>query len=135
MEKGDTFPLGTLARHVVDQADTGEAAAFEGTVEVVDREADVMDARASFGDELADWRGRVVRREELDERLAGGESGDSGTIGVVEVDRRETEQVAVEGEHVVERAHGDPHVGDSRCTAGYVSHVSALVRRGAGAEY
>jgi hypothetical protein len=26
-------------------------------------------------------------------------------------------------------------VGDAGCTAGYVSHVSALVRRGAGAEY
>ena len=135
MEEGDTFPLGALAWGLVDQSNTRSTAALERTVEVVDGEADVMDAGTTFGDELADGRIRMVGLEQLDERFAGDEARDAGTVGVVEADFREAEQVAVEGENLVERAHGDPHVGDASCTAGYVSHVSALVGRGAGAEY
>ena len=135
MEEGDTFPLGSLSRGLVDQSNSRGTAAIERTVEIIDGEADVMDAGTPLGDELADGRIRMVGLEQLDERFAGSEASDAGTVSVVEIDFREAEQVAVEGENLVERAHGDPHVGDASCTAGNVSHVSALVRRGAGAEY
>lgn len=135
MQERDTFPFGTEAGDLVDQSNTGRAAALEGTVEVVDREADMMDAGTALGDELADGRLGVVGLEELDERLAGREPRDPGAIGIVELHFGKSKDVAVEREHVVERADGDPHVGDASCTAGNVGHVSALVRRGAGAEY
>ena len=54
VQERDTFPLGAEPRRFVDQPNAGLAAARERTVEIVDREADVMDARAAFGDELAD---------------------------------------------------------------------------------
>ena len=54
MEERDTFPLGTEPGRFVDQPDSCGPASFERTVQVVDGEADVMDSRASFGDELAD---------------------------------------------------------------------------------
>jgi hypothetical protein len=135
MEKGDTFPLGSLAWGLVDQSNTRCTTTLEGIVEVVDGEADVMDAGTSSGDELADGRVRMVGLEQLDERFASGEASDASTVRVIEIDFREAEEIAVEGENLVERAHGDSHVGDASCTARYVSHVSALVRRGAGAEY
>ena len=135
MEEGDTFPLGTLARGLVDQPNSRGAATLQGGVEIVDGEADVMDTGTTFGDELADGRVWIFRLEQLDERFTGGETSDTGTVGVVQLDFGKSEQVAVEGENIVERAHGDPHVGDASCTAGCVSHVSALVVRGAGAEY
>ena len=135
MEKGNAFSLGAETRGFVDQADARGPAAGQRTVEVVHGEADVMYARSPFGDELADGRLGTFGLEQLDERLAGFESGDPGTIGVVELDLGKSEKVAVEGEDLVECAHGDPHVGDARCAAGNVSHVSALVKRGAGAEY
>src|SRR5512140_2984473 len=108
MEKRDTFPLGTDARGLVDEAEAGGPTARERTVEVVHGEADVMDARAASGDEFADGRVRGIGFEELDEGLAGFEPGDLRTVRVVEVDLVQAEQVAVERKDVVERAHGDP---------------------------
>jgi len=134
MEKRDTFPFGTEPWGFIDEADTRVSAAGERTVQVVDRETDVMDSGTTLGDELADGRIGAVGLEELHERVASGETGDAGTVSVVELDFGEAEQVSVKGENLVERAHGDPYVGNARCTAGIVGHVSALVRKGAGAE-
>ena len=84
VEERDTFPFGAEPGRLVDQPKAGGAAAREGTVEVVDGEADVMDAGAAFGDELADGRVRILGLEQLDERVTGREAGDAGTVGVVE---------------------------------------------------
>ena len=135
MEKRDTFPLRAEPRRLVDQSKASVAATREGTVEIVDCEADVVDAWAAFGDELADGRVRVLGLEQLDERVTRGKAGDVRAVGVVERDVGEAEQIAVEGKDLVERTHGDPDVGDARGTAGDVGHVSALVKRGAGAEF
>jgi len=135
MEERDTFPLRTEPRRFVDQAKAGVAAASEGTVEIVDCEADVMDARATFGDELADGRVRVLGLEQFDEGVTRGKAGDVRAVSVVERDVGEAEQIAVEWKDLVERTHGDADVGDARGTAGDVGHVSALVKRGAGAEF
>jgi hypothetical protein len=77
----------------------------------------------------------LIGLEQFDERVTGREADDASSIGIVEWDLGKSEQVAVEGQDLVERAHGDANVGDARSTAGIVGHVSALVRRGAGAEY
>jgi hypothetical protein len=68
--------------------------------------------------------------EQLDESITGGETGDAGTIGIVELDLGQAEQIAVEWKDLVECAHGDSDMGDARGTAGHVGHVSALVMRG-----
>jgi len=135
MEERDTFPLGAEPGRFVDQPEAGGPASRECTVQVVDGEADVMDARATFGDELADGGVRISSLQELDQSVPGRQAPDAGTIGVIKRDFGEIEQIAVEGEDLVERAHGDSNVGDAGGTARNVGHVSALVERGAGAEF
>ena len=135
MEERDTFPLGAEPGRLVDEPETCRPASRERTVQVVDGEADVMDAGAAFGDELADGGFGVQGLEQLDEGVAGIETSDASTVGVVERDLGETEQIAVEGKNLVERAHGDSNVGDASGTARDVGHVSALVKSGAGAEF
>jgi len=120
---------------LVDGADSSGAAASEGTVEIVHDKADVMDAGPTFGDELADRRIGLFGFEQLDEGFTGREAGDPGTICIVEIDLGHAEQIAVEWKDLVECAHGDPDVGDARGAAGCVGHVSALVRKTAGAEF
>ena len=135
VQERDTFPLGAEPGGFIDQSKAGLAAPRERTVEIVDREADVMDAGATFGDELADGGVRMLGLEQLDEGVTGRKAGDVRTIGVVERHDGEAEQIAVERKDLVERTHGDSDVGDARGTAGDVGHVSALVMRGAGAEF
>jgi len=67
VEERDTFPFRAEARALVDEADSSGAAASEGTVEIVDGKADVMDAGPTFGDELADRRIGSFGFEQLDE--------------------------------------------------------------------
>ena len=86
-----------------------------------------MDSGAAFGDELADGRVGTLGLEQLDEGVTRGESGDPRTVGVVEGNVGEIEQIAVEGKDLVERTHGDADVSDARGAAGDVGHVSALV--------
>ena len=86
-----------------------------------------MDSGAAFGDELADGRVGMFGLEQLDEGVTCGESGDPCTVGVVEGNVGEIEQIAVEGKDLVERTHGDADVSDARGAAGDVGHVSALV--------
>ena len=136
MEKRDTFPFGAVTWRLVDEAKPGGAATLERAVEIVDREADVMDAWTTFGDELADGRVGMLGFEQLDERVAGLEAGDAGSVRIGERDLGHAEEIAIEGQDLVERTHGDPHVGDAGRAAGrHVGHGSALVKRGAGAEF
>ena len=73
--------------------------------------------------------------EQFDEGVTGCKARDARAVGVVERDVGESEQIAVEWKNLVERAHGDTDVGNACGTAGDVGHVSALVKRGAGAEF
>lgn len=54
MEERDLLALGAEPGRFVDETDAGTAAALEGGWEIVHDEADVMNARTPFGDELAD---------------------------------------------------------------------------------
>ena len=119
MEKRDTFPFGAEAGCFVDEADASGLAARERAVEIVNCEADVVNAGSSFGDELADWCLGGVGLEELDERLAGLHSGDAGPVGVVERDLGHTEDVAVEGKDLIKCLHGNAHVSDSGGAIGW----------------
>src|SRR5439155_9513979 len=82
MQKGDALSFGADTWRLVDETDAGGAAAREGRVQIVDDEADVMNPRSSFGDELSDWRVRRVGLEQFDECVTGGKSGDARSIGI-----------------------------------------------------
>jgi hypothetical protein len=56
VEEGDALALGAEPGRLIDEADTGGAAAVQCAFDVVDGETDVMEAGAALGDELADGR-------------------------------------------------------------------------------
>ncbi len=84
MKEGDTFSFGSEARLLVDEANAASATAFQRPLEIVDVEADVMDAWTTLGDELADRRLGGFSLEQFDERLTGNQSGNARAVGIVE---------------------------------------------------
>lgn len=129
MKEGDSLSLGAGARYLVDETDAGCAAALEGGIEIVDREADVMDTRTAFRDELRDRRIRRVCLEKFDERRAGRQAGDLCPVGVAKRNVSEPEHVAVKRYAVVKTAHGDSDVRDSGAGPGRFLHGQLNLRR------
>jgi hypothetical protein len=98
---------------LIDQSYSGGSAARERIVEVVDGEANVVDAGPPRVQKLGDRSARVPRLEKLDERLTGREPSDRRAVGVIEWNDGESEHVAVERYGIGERTNGDPDVGDT----------------------
>ena len=117
MEKRDALAFCAHAWRLIDQTEAGVTTATECSVKVVDGEADVMDSSAAPGDELPDRRVRAIGLEELDERLSGLQSRDSGAVGVLEVRIWQSKDVSTEGKEVADGPQRDSHVGDSRSAA------------------
>jgi hypothetical protein len=113
MEKSDVFALGAEPGGVIDQSHTCTTTAFQCSVQIIDGEADMVNAGAAFGDELADRRLGGFGLQELDERVARAQTGDPGSIGIVQRLFGQAEQVAVERQNTVERINGDSDVSDS----------------------
>ena len=96
------LPSAPMRGVLVDQPDAVRAAALERGVEIVDGEADVMNARARA------WR-RTCRSaspgdfglQELDERRTGGQADDLRAVGVVERHVGQPEHVAIERDALV----------------------------------
>lgn len=97
MDEGDTFAFGADARDFVDQAKAEGSAAFEGGVEVIDGETDMMESWTAFLEEPTDGAIGVAGFEELDEGIAGGDGADRGTVGIVERHLRESQDISIEG--------------------------------------
>jgi len=122
MNEGDAFPLGADSRRLIDEAEARGPTTFEGGVEVVDGETDVMNARAARGDKLADGGSGVGRFEELDERIAGSKANDARTIGVIEGYLFQLENVSIERQDGIEVADGDADMGDRGTATGRMIH-------------
>lgn len=58
MQKGNPLSFGADARNVINQSGARRAATLQSCVEVVHREADVMNRGASLRDKPSDWRVR-----------------------------------------------------------------------------
>jgi hypothetical protein len=137
MKEGDAFAVGTPSWDIINELDAGATAAVEGSSEVVDGEADVMDTGATLGDELADGTVGAFCLEQLHERVAGTESGDASTVGIVELFAGQVEQVAVEWQDAIEYVDGDADVRDPGTTSGTGSgllHARCSKRRRGGAQ-
>ena len=98
MEESDAFALRAEPGNVIDQSDTCTTTPFQCTVQVIDGEADVVNAGTALGDELRNGRIGGVGLQKLDKRVTRAESGDAGAIGVIELSFGESEQVAVKME-------------------------------------
>lgn len=118
MEEGDPFTFGTWPRGFVNQSDAGVAAAQQRGVEVVHGKANVVDSRAASGQESRDWRVGFGGLEEFHEGATRGEARDSRSVGVIQGNLGEAEDVTIERKQLAEGANGDPHVGDGGAAAG-----------------
>src|SRR5437868_5864440 len=113
MHKCDALSFSANAWSLVDQLDATSSTAIERSVEVVNGEADMMNAWTSLGDEFADWGVVVECFQELDKRFAGGKPGNASSISVIERNVGELQNIAVEGKDLVQRAHRDADVSDA----------------------
>ena len=77
MQEGDAFSLGTNAGLFIDQREAGGSAPREGGVQIIHVEADVVNARPAFVEELSDRRLRFFWLQEFNERIASGEPSSS----------------------------------------------------------
>ena len=110
MQEGDSLSLRADARFVVDELDAGTAAPIESRVEIVNRKANVMNSRSALRHEACDRGRRIAGLEQLDERVAGGESRDPRAISVRQRHLRETEDLAKEWHASGKGFYGDPNV-------------------------
>jgi hypothetical protein len=96
MQERDAFAFSTDPWNVIDQSDPFAAAAFECSIQVVDSEADVVNAGPPFGDELANGGVGTFRFEEFDNGLTSTKTRDASSIGIVELFFGKVKQVAIE---------------------------------------
>ena len=116
MEKGDSFSFCSHARLVIDQLDSPRPAACEGVVQIVDGKTNVMNAWSAAIDESRDRGVGGVGLEQLDERVAGRETGNVSTIRVLERNVVEAKEISIEWKQLVDRAYGDSNVRNARST-------------------
>jgi len=129
VEKGDPLSLGPEARCLVDELDAMRLTTGEGAVEILNREANVMDAGAALPEELPNGGFGLVWFQQFDQRFPGDESHDARTIGVIERGLGHAEDIAVEGDDRREGFDGDAEMGDAGSAWGWRSH-GAVRRRG-----
>lgn len=98
MEERNAFSFGADAWSFVDQLNAGLSAAFQSCIEVIDREADVMNPRTALRDKARDRGFVAFGFHELDQRLPRAQADDSRAIGVIERYLPEAENLAKEGQ-------------------------------------
>lgn len=128
MEKRDTLSFRSHPWSVINKADAAGPTSVQRRLQVLDNEADVVDARATALHEPSHGRVRRGGFEELDERITGGETDDGRAVGVVEWHLGESEDIAVKGQGIAERAHSDANMRDARAAADVIFHLGLALR-------
>jgi hypothetical protein len=128
VDEGDPLSLGPDARLLVYQPQLGVAASLQRRIEVVDSETDMVYPRPATGYEPSDRGVRRFGLEELHEGLARSEPGDPGAIGIGQGDPLQPQDIAAEGQQVVDGADRDPDMGDPRAASRFWHEAGALVR-------
>ena len=122
MEKRDSFSFRPDPRDVVDELNSRPAAALEGAIQIVDGEADVMQARSSLRHEAADRRIGVRRFQQLHERASGVETRYARAIRVIQLDLVETKDVTKKRQIGSQCLYGNADVGDPDSARGCWGH-------------
>ena len=122
MEESDSFSFGAKSWRFVDQPDTGRAAFLECPVEIVHGEANVVNSGPASRDEFCDWSVVAVRLEQLNQRVAGFNSGYSRPVGVADFSALHAEDIGKEGQTRRNRLHGDSDVSDAGALGGFLLH-------------
>lgn len=123
VQEGDTLAFGSPTGFQIDRSHACSSTTRQDVVNVIDREAQVMDAWAALLDELGDRRSVGGRLEQFDQRTTGCVAGDAGTVGVGERDVGESEDVTEQGLQCVVVADRESDVSDGG-TAARLGHGS-----------
>ena len=123
MQEGNSLPLRAQPRHFVDKSDAGLAAALKHVFQAVNGKADVMYTRAAFRDEFADGCVIRVTLQQFYERFATRDSGNAGTIGIVQGYFRHLEHITEKRQQIVDGTHSESDVGNARTAAMNFRHV------------
>lgn len=118
MQKRDPLSLRSNARLFVDQLHPRRAAARQHRVEIVDREADVMDSRSALRHEVSDGGSGVVSLQQLHQRLARAESHYGRAVGVIQRDLGQPQHIPEKWEALGEGLDRYSNVGYARATRG-----------------
>ncbi len=122
MQECDARPFSAYAWRLVDQSQSSGPAALEHSVEVVNREADVMNAGPAPGDKPGDWCLRSIWFQELHKALTGREGLDNRSIRIGHLDLFQSEYLTEERELRSNRLEGDSNVRDSGAFQGSFLH-------------
>ena len=118
MQKCDPLSLRSDPRILVYELHPRRPAPRQHRVEVVDREADVMNPGAPFGDEARNWGIGVIGFQKLHQRLPRAESDYVRAVGVVQGDLRQPQHIPEERQAFGEGLNRDSDVGYARSTRG-----------------
>jgi len=116
IQERDSFSLGANARLLVYELNAGAAAALQCCVEIVDREANVVNARPPFRQEFPNWRRGVASLQKLYQRLARSEPHNAGAIGIVQRNLRQIQYVPEKWNAFGKSCHCDADVGNTGAT-------------------
>lgn len=88
MKKGDPFSLGADSRDLVDDSHARLTAFFQHSIQIVDGEADVVDARAALRYESSNRRIVLSRLQKLDKGVSGGYGSDARPVRIGDLSLR-----------------------------------------------
>ena len=118
MQKRDPFPLRADARLLVDELHPRRPATRQRCIQVVDGEADVMDAGTPPGDKARDGGIGVVGLQQLHQGLPRAEAGYAGAVGVIQRNFGQSQHIPEKRQALGEGFDRDSDVGYARSTRG-----------------
>jgi hypothetical protein len=110
MQKGYPFSLRANSRNLIDQLDSELAAPPEHRVEIVYREADVMNSGAAPREKFPDRSIGPGGLEQLDKTFSSIDCRDAGTIGIGNLRFLHAEHVAKKRQLIRNRLQRDANV-------------------------
>ena len=122
MQKGDPFPLCTNTRNLIDQLDSEIAAASEHLIEIIDREADVMNPGATPRDEFSNWSIGRGGLQQLDETLSSTDRRDASSIRIGNLRLLHPEHIAKKRQLIRDRLQRNTNVCDPGAFQGSILH-------------
>ena len=122
MQERDSFSFGSNSRSLIDQLHARGTTSIQRPVQIVDDEADVVNARPAARKEFPD--GGVVggRLEQLDQALTGRNGLDARPVGIRQLDRLHPEHVAEKRKLRGNGFQRDAHMSDPGAFQGFFLH-------------
>ena len=118
MQKYDPLSLGPDTRLLVDELNARSSTSLDRCVEVIDREADVMDTGAALLQKARDRRGGIVSLQQLHERFSGAQANYARAVSVIERDFTQPQYIPEKWKTLGEGLDRDSNVGYARATRG-----------------